>query len=146
MAFDRSDTADLAALKSEVETDPISMGYPLNNPNQIIKIINDPDDNVGNDQVAEDLTTGNLLANIVPSDMEDPQFTEGERTYIHSFTVRGFEEVIEAYRTKIRDMFQSASQTVANLDAMQRTLSRAEVLFGEGTVLVRDDWYAARNS
>ena len=43
-------------------------------------------------------------------------------------------------------LFAANSATVTALDAQNVTLSRAEVLFGQGTTITKDDWYAARDS
>ena len=44
---------------------------------------------------------------------------------------------------KFRTFASPASQ--AKLDAIIYALSRAEVLFGKGTVLSENDWFAARD-
>jgi len=146
MAFNRGNPADLLALKTEVETDPISMGYTLNNVTQLIKTINDPADNVGGDTTGVVLTTGNLLTAMIPDDLDAQQVGDGERRYIEAFLGRDFNEIIEPYRAQIRNAFKTNSTTVANLDALIQPLSRAEVLFGEDTILVREDWFVARDS
>ncbi len=146
MAFNRNDPSDLATLKAEVETDPLGMGYPLNNVTQIIKLINDPDDNLGNETVAETLTVAMLLDVVDMADFDGPQVSDGERRFIESFLNRDLNEDIDRWKDKIRSAFQVNSGTSNAIAALVRRVSRAEVLFDDGTSLVREDWYAARDS
>lgn len=149
MAFDRTDSADLLALKNEVNNDPISMGYAavIGSTTQLLKLLNDPVNNVGNETTNQTLTPRILLKEMVVADFDSNSVTDGERRYLEAFFNRpDLDESIEEFRAKIRDAFKTNSTTVANIDALIRTLSRAEVLFGEGTVISRDDWLAARNS
>jgi len=146
MAFDRGSAADLLALKTEVETDPISMGYVLTNVTQLIKQINDPAANVGGDTVAQELNVALLLDVVDTDDFDAPQVTDGERRFIESFLNRDFNENINRWKEKIKLAFRATSGTSQAIDALVRPISRAEVLFGEGTSLTRDDWFAARDS
>ncbi len=145
MSFDRSDPIDLAALKAEVNTDPLGMGYPLNNVTQIVKLINDPDANLGNETVAETLTVAMLLDVVDMADFDAQQVSDGERRFIESFLGRDLNEDIDRWKVKIRSAFQVNSGTSAAIEALVRRRSRAEVLFDDGTNLRREDWYAARD-
>lgn len=147
MAFDRTNPADLAALHAEVNNDPILMGYAavIDNTTQLLKLINDPGNNAGGETAGVQLTVGLLLEHMLPSDFDAVQVSDGERRYIESFLGRDFSLNIERYRPQIVAAFRANSTTVSNLNALSRPLSRAEVLFGEGTVIVRDDWIAARD-
>ncbi len=51
--FDAANPADLAALKSEVNTDPISMGYAavINQTQPLLKLLNEPENNVGSETI-----------------------------------------------------------------------------------------------
>jgi len=150
MAFDKNNPADLAALKSEVESDPISMGYAAvvdTNINQLIRLINDPDDNVGGETVNTELTAEILLDVIDTGDFASNQVDQGERDWIKmcfDYALQGTS--IEKYRAKIKGIFQANSQTNNNIDALFRALSRAEVLFGAGATISKADWLAARDS
>ena len=53
---------------------------------------------------------------------------------------------ITSYKVRWRGMFAANSETVVALDAQTSPLSRAEVLFGQGTVISKSDWFAARDS
>ena len=147
MAFDRNNPADLASLKSEVETDPISMGYNAQNPNQLIKLINDPDDNVGGETVQGELTPETLLDSIDFSELGGNQVGEGGRRGVHYiYEVAERTENIDRWRQKVLDTFPQNGPTVAAINALTRALSRAEVLYGDGTVITKEDWFAARDS
>ncbi len=146
MSFNRTDPVDLLALKIEVETDPIGMGYPLNHVTQVIKLINDPADNVGGQTVGQPLNVALLLDVMVMADFDAVQVTDGERRYIESFLNRDLDQDIDRWKAKIQEAFRTNSATAVAIGALVRPMSRAEVLFGEGTVLTRDDWYAARDS
>ena len=147
MAFDQTDSADLLALKTEVTTDPLGLGYNPDNSNDVVKILNDPAANTGGETANQTLTPRILLEQVVLADYDSNQVTDGERRYIEAFFNRqNLDENIDAFRNKIRDAFKTNSTTVANIDALVRPLSRAEVLFGADTVLSRSDWLAARDS
>jgi len=137
MAFDRADPVDLQALYDERTNDPLSMAYPAND-NQFIRLINDGEDNVGGETAARPFTVDAMLEALDPGDLATGQ----EATYTQLLADVGGD--LEAYKVKWRGMFQANSNTVTALDAQTRPLSRGEVLFGEGTQLVADDWIAAR--
>jgi hypothetical protein len=146
--FDVNDPVDLAALKSEQANDPVSMGYAAvdGQTQKTLGLFNDADSNVGGETTNLELTTAVLLTAMVPADLGAQQVDDGERRYIESFLNRDFETVIEPWRAQIRDAFRTNSDTVIAIDALFRDISRAEVLFGSGTVISKSDWIAARDS
>ena len=149
MGFNRSDSADLLTLKNEVSVDPISMGYAaiVDQTNKLLKLLNDPANNVGAETVNTELTPEILLDTLDTTELGSNQVSAGERDWLQmvfQYGLRGAD--IEKYRTKIKAIFQSNSTTNANIDALIRTLSRVEVLFDPKTTISRDDWIAARNS
>jgi hypothetical protein len=150
MAFDRLNPEHLATLKTEAETDPIEMGYSgTNSTIQLLNLFNNPINNVGGEVVGEMFTPKLMLDVIVPDDLTPGgQFTQGELEWIKMLfeSSSSLGDDLDAFRTKFRGLFPGNAQTVANLDARVRRLSRAEVLFGEDTVISRDDWFAARDS
>ena len=150
MSFDRNDPANLLALKTEVNTDPIGMGYAgVNNTAAILKLLNAPANNVGGETAAAPFTVENMLVALVPTELDAQQTNAGAGDYINALVTAGgqFGGVdIEQFKTDFRAMFAGNSATVAALDAQTAALSRAEVLFGQGTSLSRDDWIAARDS
>lgn len=147
MSFDRTDPADWLALKAEVATDPIGMGYDLAGPTQqIIKLLNDPDLNVGGDTASRPFDASAMLDALDPTEFESPQTGAGAPNYVHTLVEMATIGSIEGYKAKFRGMFAANSATVVALDAQNVALSRAEVLFGQGTNISRDDWFAARDS
>jgi hypothetical protein len=154
MAFDRTDPADLLALKTEVNTDPIGMGYAavVANTAQLLKLLNDTDANVGDGtpgqetQVARVFDVLAMLDALDPTEYEAQQTVAGAPNYVHTLVEVGARFDISAYKTKFRSLFATNSNTVAALDAQVQAISRAEALFGVETVISRDDWIAARDS
>lgn len=147
MAFDRGNPADLLALKTEIETDPIGMGYVLTKITQMIKLINEPADNVGGETVQGKLTPETLIESIDFDELGGNQVGTGGRSGLsYIFSLADGIIDFEQFRQKILDTFPSNGPTVAAINALVRALSRAEVLFGEETLLVREDWFAARDS
>lgn len=147
MAYDRNDPADLAALKAEAETDPISMGYDITGPTQqLLKQFNDPALNVGGDVAARLFDVSAMLDALDPTEFDAPQTEAGAAQYTHILVELGAYDSIEQYKPKWRNMFAANSATIVALDAQTSPLSRGEVLFGAGTNISRDDWFAARDS
>ena len=150
MAFDRTSQADLLALKTEVNTDPLSMGYlDSGNTQKLLGLLNDPDANVGGETVGSAFTPELFLKVVVPGDLTvGGQFSQGELEFLKLLFEASFEKTdnLDAFRAKVRDLFPAQSGTVAALDAEVSLISRAEVLFGQGTNIDRLDWIAARDS
>jgi hypothetical protein len=151
MAFDRNDPADLAALKSEVETDPIGMGYAaqLSNTAQLLKLLNEPANNVGGETGNRVFDYAALLDALDPNELDAQQTEGGAGDYIVALMAlsgAGRVQDLEPWKQKFRGMFSANGATVTALDAQTSPLSRAEVLFGQGTIITREDWFAARDS
>lgn len=147
MAFDRTNQADLTALKTEVDTDPIAMGYdPTGATPVLLKLLNDAANNVGGETVAPKLTTKLLLQAVEPTDLISAQVDQGELAFLESFMNRDLEMEFDEFRAKITNIFQTNQASRQNLEAQTRPLSRAEVLFGEFTTISREDWFAARDN
>ena len=148
MAFDRTDPADLAALQAEVNTDPIGMGYAavIANTSQLLKLLNDPANNVGGESGSRTFDYAALLDALDPADFDANQTNGNAGHYVTSLlSITGQVVDLEPWKAKFRSMFVANSATVQALDAQTAPLSRAEVLFGAGTVITRDDWFAARD-
>jgi hypothetical protein len=147
MAFDRTNQSDLTALNTEGNTDPIGMGYNVNNPSQLIKIINDPADNVGGETIERVFDVLSLLDALDPKNLGAQQTTIGASDYSQMLITAGRSGInIAPYKSKWSGMFAGNSSTVSALNAQASPLSRAAVLFGNDTVLVKEDWYAARDN
>ena len=147
MPFDRNDSADLAALQSEITGDPAAMGYTavVDNTSRLLKLLNDPANNTGGETTGQELTAALLLSVIDTSDFASNQVDQGERDWlkmVFEYALQG--QDIEPFRAKITGIFQNNSTTNQAIAALTRPLSRAEVLFGAGTAITRTDWIAAR--
>lgn len=148
MAFDKNNPADLAALKTEVTTDPIGMGYAavIEQTQPLLKLLNDADNNVGGDTAARPFDVLAMLDALDPTDFDAQQTAAGAANFTHTLVdLAGYED-ISPYKAKWASMFAGNSATVTALNAQTAPLSRAEVLFGQGTTITRDDWIAARDS
>ena len=144
MAFDRTNPADLAALKTEVNTDPITMGYdPTGSTAQLLKLLNDPAENLGGETAARVFDISALLDALDPADLDAQQTNAHAAQWINTIVQNGD---TEPYKNKFRDLFAANSATVTALDAQVSALSRGEVLFGQATNITREDWFAARAS
>ena len=149
MAFDRTSQADLDALHTEVFTDPITMGYnPTGNTQQLLQLLNDPNNNVGGETTGDRLTVGLLFdaALAAPDDLNViGQFSEGDQIIIMQFLQQDLSKDIEEYRSRIEAILPNGTM-LTTLQSQTRAISRAEVLFGVGTTISRDDWTAARDN
>ena len=152
VGFDRSNAADLAALKSEVNTDPITMGYnPTGPTQQLLNLLNDPSNNVGGETIQAVLTPRSLWeAAADNSDDLTPhgQFSEGDQIAFRGLLeiTANVDDDISWARTRVQNLFPAQDGIRQDLEAQVRDLSRAEVLFGENTNISRLDWAAARDS
>ena len=144
MSFDQNNPAHLAVLKAEEATDPISMGYAAaNNTNHLLTLFNDSDNNVGGETANRPFDVSAMLDALEPTDFAAQQTSDNAAEYTNALVTYGS---IANYKIKWRGMFAGNSDTVVALDAQTSPLSRAEVLFGQGTVISKADWYAARDS
>jgi hypothetical protein len=146
MGYDATNQTDLLVLNSEVNDDPISMGYVPDGPTQdILDLLNIPANNVGGETTPREFSVQAMLDALDPTEYGAPGTSVGAAQYVGTLsTTQGID--VAAYKTKFRDMFESSSATVTALDAQVTALSRAEVLFGVGTVITEEDWYAARDA
>jgi len=148
--FDRGDPADLLSLQTEVTTDPIAMGYDASGPTQpLLKLLNDAALNVGGDTAGRLFDVESMMDAYDPQDLDAQQAPPGLANYVHTLVeVFGSGIEIAQYKAQFRALFALIpnSTTVSALDAQTVALSRAEVLFGQGTVISREDWTAARDS
>lgn len=154
MAFDRTDPADLLALQVEVLTDPTAMGYdPAGSTPQLLALFNDPENNplrqggtVGGESATRDFDPSAILDALEPTEFGSQQAEVNAAEYTAMLVAYGSSAgSITPYKTKWRSMFPANGLTVAALDAQNVLLSRMEVLFGQFTVISRDDWFAARD-
>ena len=152
--FDRNDPADLAALKSEVNTDPLGIGYdPLGGTQDILDLLN-----AKNYTVAKPKISSALVRSATTYDAYDTLAID-EQEWIRWMTgTDGFDEenmvVTDDLRTNLSGPGADSIWAPAHRDEMNAAMlalmdvpgSRAEVLFGYGTSISRDYWFAARDS
>ena len=160
-AFDRNDPADLATLKSEVNTDPLALGYNASSGDTglVLETINlvraqfivskpaiDPAD-------VRAACTYDAYNNLSIDEQEWLQWMTG------SGGGGGAESLVVTVdlRLQLTDAEGNGTASVwavADREAMNAAMlslidingSRAEDLFGQGTVISRADWIAARDS
>ena len=147
--FDQNDPVHLALLKGEVGIDPESMGYAavVAQTTQLLKLLNDPDNNVNGDVANRPFDSAAMLDALVPTELNAQQTDDAASDYttmLLHYAVDGAD--IASYKVRWRDMFAGNSNTVSALDAQTSPLSRAEVIFGQGTKIAKSDWFAARDS
>lgn len=150
MAFDRTDAADLLALKTEVNDDPVAMGYSATggSTQALLDLLNLPANNAvpadGNASLtAEDLLKMVFAENISAGD----QF----RVQLLFEMTSGSADDVSRFKTEISALDAGLATAIT---AHTRPLSRAEVLFSsldansvnETINISRDDWIAARDS
>ena len=151
MAFDQTDPADLAALKSEEANDPISMGYAAveGQTKKTLALFNDGDLNVGGQTTGVTLTVEVLFDQMVAEEFGGNQVDKGELmwlTAILNFLQIEPNKDIEKWKVKIIALAPNNSITESNINGLSRRQSRAEILFGLDTVISKSDWLATRAS
>ncbi len=148
MAFDVTNPADLLTLKTEQATDPIGMGYAAvdGSTKRTLALFNDGELNVGG-QTTGSLTVRGLCGAVDPDEMSAQQVDSGKLRYVHAMMGQPLSEDISEFLPQLLVVFdQGGANTTAALNAALRRLSRAEILFGDGTVISKTDWFAARDS
>ena len=156
MSFDKTNPDDLAALKSEVNTDPQGYGYvPESTYDGVLDIINLKRDGivVSNPTInASDIKAGmyfNAYNNL----------SIDEQEWIRWMTIADVIQVTQDFRDRMTGVLGGSVTgdsiwAAADDDVMEPLMlalidvdgSRAEELFGQGTSISRDDWIAARDS
>ena len=149
MAFDRNDPADLLALKTEVNTDPISMGYvPAGGTQAILDLLNIPANNQVPENGPAELKTQDLLTMLFAENISaGDQF----RIQLLFEMTLGPDDSVSHFKTELSNLDVGLATAIA---AHVRPLSRAEVLFSdldehgvnESVIISRADWIAARDS
>ena len=141
MSYDINNPADLQALNTEVYTDPIGMGYaaaPIEKTKELLKLLNQASNNVGGE------TSGPIFTREILMEVWEPKGTLNEgMQWIEALAAGATIGTPAEDEAKFRTFASPASLT--KLDAIIYALSRAEVLFGKGTVLSENDWFAARD-
>ncbi len=171
---DGSPHADLTSLKSEVDVDPENVGYAavVAETAKLRALLNDPTNNPQVlDQVGIPFDEFPIIDVLDEIDSEEYGALVGVyKTFIDSVIQAGIARTDEesalgiAYFGPVKKLFKKAfnnldpalidpvpannqSKTwLAIKDDRQIQASRAEALFGRGTIITREDWFAARDS
>ncbi len=156
MAFNRTDSADLLALKTEVNNDPLALGYNPSSGNTglILTTINAKNYTVGKPKISSA-----LIRSSTTYDAYNTLTIDEQEWLIWMTGNNGFNEENVPVTTDLKvqltgngspnnSIWATAhrSSMVAAMDALINVPgSRAEILFGYNTVISRDDWLAARD-
>jgi len=153
MAFDRNDSADLLALKTEINTDPDALGYVPGNTNQGIELINE----VSTYIVSKLFISADDVRSTCTSDAYN-NLSIDEQAWIRWMTPAGAGAdnlvVTSDLRTQLTGPDDASMWAVANRTAMNAAMldlidvpgSRAQDLFGYDTAISSQDWLTAVNS
>lgn len=168
--FDRNDPADLLALKNEVNNNLAHYGDDLGNTNAILDGLNV----VANARTSPTVFKPKVSAAVIRSETYYDAYNtliQDEQEYLQWITgSNGFEEENISANSELREFFYGGTATpgdpawqesnndsawnAANRVIMnnrmravfEKAATEAEGLFGFGTVITRDDWFAARDS
>ena len=154
MAFDRSNQADLTALKNEVESDPLSLGYNHTSGDvaNIVSLINAKNYTVSKPKISSAMIRATCTYDAYNSLSID------EQEWIRWITGEyGFEEENVPVTQDLRDRLTDGANSIwaaGNRKEMNAAMlalidvpgSRAEVLFGYGTYIGTQDWTKARDN
>lgn len=141
--FDRTDPADLTALKTEVNTDPLTIGYVIDPTATLISQLNAKNYTV--QRAIDDVDIYEVAA--VINDAEYDALPAYGKEWVKMFIVQPEGIKTSNYKTKFLELFPNGSVTrTAAIALLDVPGSRAEVLFGYGTVITRDDWAEARRN
>lgn len=148
MAFDRDNTADLLALKTEVNSDPLNMVYDVNDTAGVLELLNNPSKN----QVQQ-TGVARLTAELLLNAVFDENLSTGDQFKVQLLfeSSSSLTDDLSQFRDKVKTL---STQLATAIDLIVRPLSRAEVLFSgldangsnELVIISRDDWIAARES
>ena len=149
MAFDVTNTNDLAALRDEQLNDPVGMGYAAvdGDVNKTLDLFNNEANNVGVEVGNAKLLAGDLLSIIFGISVSSQDQFKIQLVFESS---SGTESDVSAYRP---DLIALSNALADEINLHTRHLNRAEALFSnvdangviETVVISRSDWFAARD-
>lgn len=150
MSFDAKNPADLAALKSEIDVDPVSIGYGTANGTTaiVLSMLNDADKNTTNATTTRPLNEIKISeVSVVINSAEFTALTEFQKLWVEMFINRSDGTNIKDYKVGFLSIFSNGSATRTAAAALQqKQASRAEELFGVNTIISRNDFIQARES
>jgi len=139
--FDQNNPDDLVLFRDEVTLDPITMGYSALPSTDTKKLLNHINDEAENVELPKP-TAGAIFSHEVLMQTCEFKGTQNEQGPWVQALLQEFGDVAQ-YEAKYRAT--CGADALAALDALIYPLSRAEVLFGKGTVLSDNDWHASRD-
>jgi len=148
MSFDKTNAADVAALKAELDIDPLAMGYAtfIDQSHPTLNLLNNPAENLGGENInrpTEELDIPGIAAVIDPT--EYGALTAYDKAWVQMFITREAGVALAPYQAKFLAIFNNVSVTrIAVLALRVKLASRSEILFGVNTVLDEYDLAAAR--
>ena len=134
--------SQLAVLSTELKTDPIAMGYNLTETLFNLRKLNRGKQNVGLESVPRSITVFLFLKHVVPADIAT--LSESGKLYLTALLSQPLDTDINNLMSKAYTFLPANSATETKLSGLTRRLSRAEVLFGEGTSITKADFIKAR--
>jgi hypothetical protein len=138
-------TADYQALKTEITTDPKTLGYAGKSDYDVSVLMNTP--GASGETLFKSYTpTEDLVACIVRAEFD--ALAAAGKTYLQMvFQAHKVKTGDATLRTQLGTLFAVGTATRTNLtNAASRPASRAEILFGENSYVSDQDIAIARNS
>lgn len=148
VAFTRN-AANLLALKTEVNTDPITMGYVPANTSKVLNDLNLKSRNVGLETAVKMFTPRLILTHITPGQIDAVDFTSDGRKFFFELVMQAgavnMDTNLDEFRAQVLNVLPDGTGKT-DLTNDTETITRAEVLFERYIVITREDWIAARDS
>ena len=142
--FDPSKPAHILQLSTELNTDPALVGYDLAGSSRFnLKRLNNGALNTGGETTRKTLTVARLYKAIDLTELDG--LTAPMERLILSMLNKSVEEDISALENTVKTVFGASSVTYVAITNQMRTLSRAEVLFGEGSYVNKQAFVKARD-
>jgi len=153
MSFDKNNSGDLLSLKNEVSLDPVGVGYqPITNTIVLLNLLNDSVNNPGSEvSTARNFSGFDLLESCLLSSGEYDVVVDSSNKIALIQTLFNLEDqsIPIRFKNELLNIFTSGLAPTIRAGIIAEAtskLSRAEVLFGDDTIINKQDWTAARDS
>ena len=151
MAFDNTDPVDLQSLQDEVANDPTTIGYTPTPTDDLLDQLNTFEANdagtgsTDSTRVLDDVNISEVAE--VIDEVEYAALDAYDTDWVKTFIAQPEGTSLRAYKGKFLEVFPNGTTTRASATALLTVpnSSRAEVLYGWGTVITGADWAAARD-
>lgn len=143
--FDVTDPAHRAALKAEVDNDPAGRGYAgsVDVTRDLLALLNDAGVAAAYRVPLAELEIVEVLMQV--DSLEYDLLPELQRESLRAASRQPIGTLMGRFAVAFDAMFAEGTKTRAAVDAARNRMgSRAEMLFGHGTVIERGDWVRAR--